>query len=187
MAKPFVYPAGHEWRTIIAHSVPGTMLWVPMHDPKAGTDHIVFAVREESQIIKSLPAMKSGSVVLEWRLGVMEMETEGGAVVAFAEVMLKTPGGVSEANVNVLHLDPDMIRAIRAENAIVLAFFGDSGSIERTIMFMGDHSKTFRSVIEVALGVFEREPWTDADYDEVKAHLESTMTVDQIWKRLGRK
>jgi hypothetical protein len=181
---PFTYPPGHEWRVVIAHSPPGTLFWLPMRDPETGRVALVFVLREDSDVIQSLPQAR-GSVFVEWRFGLFGLQTQEGKVVAFLDVMVKTPGGISEANINVLHMDEETISIVEAEDPITLVFFGDSGKVERQVIF--PVKKTFRKLIETALQLFREDPWTDAEYDAVKAHFQDTTTLEEAWEMVGQK
>jgi hypothetical protein len=177
MRNPFTYPAGSgfEWLTVLASSPPGTLLWLPLIDPVTSELHIGFALREESDIIENLPSTKAKTAIIEWRFGVLEMRAPSGKTVAFIEVIIRTPGGICEANINMLHLTSDMIESIEAESPVVVMFVGDSGRVERQMLFA--NAEPLRQVVEVAQGV----------YDAVKKHFEETSSVEEIWNRLGRK
>jgi hypothetical protein len=183
--NPFSYPSGFEWLVVLANSPPGTMMWVPLIDARTGEHHIGFALREESAIIEGLPSTKAGTAIIEWRLGVLGLETSKGKTVAFLDVMIQTPGGIFETNINVLHLDETMIDTITAEKPIIMLFVGDSGRVERQVMF--PNAAPLREVVEKALKVFETDPWTDKDYDAVKKHFEQTSTLEEIWNLLRRR
>lgn len=182
MKNAFSYPSGFEWLVVLANSPPGTMMWMPLVDAKTGEHHIGFALREESSIIETLPSVKAGTAIVQWRYGVMGLETPGGKTVAFLDVMVKTPGGVSETNINVLHLDETMIETIAAEKPIIMLFVGDSGSVERRMLF--PNATPLRVCVAKALEIFEADPWTDKDYDAVKKHFEETSTLEEIWDLL---
>jgi hypothetical protein len=153
-----------------------------MQDPESGRPTLVFILREESEVIQNLPQTR-GSVFVEWRFGLFGLQTSDGKLVTFLDVMVRTPGGISEGNINVLHLDEGMISIIEAEDPIVLALVGDSGKIERQLVF--PVSKTFKTMVGSALQVFKEDPWTDAEYDAVKAHFQETTTLEEAWRMVG--
>ena len=183
MRNPFAYPAGFDWLVVLASSPPGSMLWVPLVDAKTGENHIGFALREESSIIKSLPSAKPGTAIVHWRFGVLEITSPNGQKVAFLDVLVKTPGGIFETNINVLHLDEVTIETIESESPIIMLLIGDSGRVERQMLF--PNAKPLKRVVEVALDRFAKDPWTDKDYDAVKKHFEENSSVEEIWDRLG--
>ena len=67
----------------------------------------------------------------------------------------------------------------------MVLFVGDSGSVERQVMFPGNGP--INALIEKSLEVFEADPWTDQDYNEIKKQFEEVYSIEETWKRLGRK
>lgn len=181
----FTYPTGYEWRVLISNSQPGTLIWWPMQEMETGKPVLAFILREESEVIENLPESTHGTVYMEWRFGLLGLETGEGKVVAYLEAMLRTPGGVSETNVNVLHLDEETLSAIDTQEPIVLILVGDSKKIERQLMF--PPSPDFKAMVKQAMQIFERDPWTDEEYDAVKAMFEQSMPIDEAWELLGQR
>ena len=181
----FTYPAGHEWRVLVSNSEPGMLIWWPMQEADTGKPVLAFVLREESDVIANLPESVRGTVYLEWRFGLFGPQTDEGKTVAYLAALLKTPGGISETNVNVLHLDEETCSAIDAEEPIILILVGDSKKIERQILF--PLSPDFKKMIRQALQMFRTEPWTDEEYDAVKAAFQESLPLDHAWALLGQK
>jgi len=156
-----------------------------MQEAETGKPVLAFVLREESEVIRGLPKSRHGTVYVEWRFGLFGLRTDRGRVVAYLAAMVKTPGGISETNINVLHLDEETISVIEAEDPLVLIFIGDSRQVERQILV--PVSKNFGPMIERALWIFQDDPWTDKDYDEAKAHFQETMTLEEAWRMAGRR
>lgn len=187
MTRPFAYPPGFEWLVVLAHSRPGALIWLPLREARTGELNFAFVLREESDIIENLPTTKTKGVILEWRFGVFKLPIPGDEdrSIAFVEVMIRTPGGIAEANVNVLHLDDEMIEILDDGKPLLLAFVGDSGTVERQLLF--PESEKLDRVVKKALEIFRQDPWTDPEYDRVKAMFEKKFPLERVWDMLGRK
>jgi len=187
MKNPFAYPPGFEWLVVLASSQPGALIWLPMVDAKTREKQFAFALREESSVIENLPSTRTKGVILEWRFGVLGLPIpdDEDRTIAFVEVMIRTPGGISEANINVLHLHEDMIELLEAGKPLLLMFVGDSGRVERQLLF--PESEQLYRVVKKALDAFEIDPWTDPEYNKVKARFEEKIPLDVIWTKMGKK
>jgi hypothetical protein len=181
--NPFVYPDSMSWLPFMAASAPGTMIWLPLVNPKTKEKTFSFVMREESQIIQSLPKLKTGGVPLEWRFGLMPVDVSSGVSVPMVVVMVNGPGGVSEMTINAIYLDDETIELIRKPR--LLLFVGDSGSVERTLLFLASSEMT--ELFELARRIYDDAPWTDPDFDEAKARYEQSTNLEAMWQAMGMK
>jgi len=180
--NPFAYPEGMAWLPYMAHSQPGTMIWQPMKNATTGDLAFTFVLREESHVIEALPQLPAGGVLLEWRMGLMAVDVSSGKKVAMIVIVLRTPGGLCEVTVNALHLDEAAL--VMLDDPIVLILVGDSGSVERSIMF--PPSEELPGLLRLGRKIYEKHPWTDPDFDEAKRIFEQTTSLDQLWAQMGK-
>jgi hypothetical protein len=168
------------WLTFMAESPVGSMIWLPLEDADSGDLHFAFVIREESDVIEKLSKWNK-NVILPWRFGVMGIEIPSGKLVAIIDAIVKTPGGIMESTINVLHFTDETVELLK--EGFVVLFVGDSGSVERTLIF--PRPKEFLSIVDKAMDIFNEDPWDDDDFNQAKAYLESTTSVEELWKRMG--
>jgi len=181
--NPFAYPDSMSWLPFMAASQPGTMIWLPLTNVETKEKVFAFVLREETQIIQSLQKLKTGGVPLEWRFGMMPITVSSGVTVPMVIVMVNGPGGVSEMTVNALHLDDETLELIRKPRSLL--FVGDSGSVERTLLFPASSEMT--ELFELARQIYDKYPWTDPDFDEAKARYEASTDLASLWAEMGKK
>lgn len=181
--NPFAYPASMSWLPFMASSAPGMMIWLPLMDAETKEKVFAFVVREESPIIQSLTRLKSGGIPIEFRFGLMPIDVSSGARVPMVVVMVKGPGGVSEMTVNALYLDDETLELIRKPRSLL--FVGDSGSVERTLLFPASSEMT--ELFDLARKIYDEYPWTDPDFDEAKTRYEQSTDLEALWKAMGRR
>jgi hypothetical protein len=174
-------PTGMEWLVLLQSSPPGTLIWGEMVQDDTGEEHFVFALREDSWRIEALPESVTGGVLIDVRMGVMNVETSEGKKVAYVPVLMKATD-LYETNFNVLHFDDRTMRLLAAPYLIL--FVGDSGSIERTLWF--PKNAQLEMMCKRAKALFDAEPWTDADYDEAKAIVMESYPLENLWEQLGQ-
>jgi hypothetical protein len=181
--NPFAYPESMSWIPFMAAAQPGMMIWLPLMDAKTKEKTFAFVLREETPLIQSLPKLKTGGIPLEWRFGLMPIDVSSGARVPMVIVMVRGPGGVSEMTVNALHLDDETISLTRKPRSLL--FVGDSGSVERTLLFPASSEMT--ELFDLARQVYDEYPWTDPDFDEAKARYEASTDLESLWAEMGKK
>lgn len=178
---PFAYPDTMNWLPFMAASPPGTMIWLPLKNAETDETFFSFVIREESRFIKNLPKMKTGGVPFLVRSGLMPIELPSGKQIPMLIVMVKLPGGISEMTINALHLDDETLPLIREPK--VFLFVGDSGRVERTLLFPAN--KDMAELFELSRQIYEHEPWVDREFDQAKAIYEASTDMDALWKQMG--
>jgi hypothetical protein len=125
-------PTGMEWLALLRTMPPGALIWGEGVHPESGDEYFIFALREESERIQRLPESMTGGVLLDVRMGIMNVETEGGQRVSYVPVLMKARD-LYETNFNVLHFDDHTMSLLG--QAYVILFVGDSGNVERSLWF----------------------------------------------------
>ena len=178
--NPFAYPASMGWLQYMATEPPGTMIWLIFESAKGGEKMFTFVIREQTALIEGMPKMPSGGVPIEFRSGMMFVEVSSGNRVPMFIVMMNGPGGVSEMTINALHLDDEAINLV--SEMIYLIMVGDSGSVERSLIF--PPNKPFAELFAIARGIYKETPWTDIDFDEAKKIYESNTDLSEMWEQM---
>ena len=181
--NPFVYPVSMGWIQYMATEPPGTMIWLVLENAKMGEKMFAFVIREQTDLIKGMPKMPSGGVPVEFRSGMMFIEVTSGIQVPMLVVMMNGPGGISEMTINALHIDDEALKLV--SKMISLIMIGDSGSVERSLIFPPDMS--FANLFIIARGAYKESPWTDYDFDEAKMIYESNTDLSEMWEQMGQR
>jgi hypothetical protein len=176
-----VLPIGMEWLVLLRTAPPGTLIWGEAEQAETGEEYFVFALREDSWRIKQLPQTLTGGVLLDVRMGIMNVTTESGQKVAYVPVLMKAHD-LYETNFNVLHFDDHTMSLLG--QAYVILFVGDSGNVERSLWF--PPSAQLEMIGKRAKALFDEDPWTDPDFDEAKAIVMDSYPLEDLWEALGQ-
>jgi hypothetical protein len=174
-------PAGMEWLALLRSAPPGALIWGEVVQAETGDEYFVFALREETPRIKRLPQSPTGGTLLDVRMGVMAVTTEGGQRVAYVPVLMKARGDTYETNFNVLHFTDKTLELLGQPYLVLLV--GDSGMVERGLWFPANPQ--LEMIGKRARELFEEDPWTDPDFDEAKAIVMESYPLTDLWEQLG--
>jgi len=182
MRNPFAYPSSMGWLPYMAASAPGSMIWLTLENAENGEKIFAFVLRENTTLIESMPKMPSGGVPVAVRSGLIPIDVSSGKRVPMLVVMVHGPGGISEMTVNAMHVDKEALELASGMTSLVMV--GDSGSVERSLMF--PPNKPFSELFEIICGLYAKYPWTDPDFDEAKRIYESNTDLADLWEEMGQ-
>lgn len=169
------------WLAYMQHAPPGTIIWLPLIDTESNKIHFCFIIREKSSIIQNLFTLPNGTIPLNWRMAVFNIEVARNKRVAFVELLVKIRGNLSETNINVLYVDDDVLESLK--QPVLLRFLGDSGQIERNVLFP-PNPDLYRAV-SLARDKFEQSSWTDEDFNYAKQIIEHDNSLSELWEKLA--
>jgi hypothetical protein len=175
-------PQEIEWQLYMKHSPPGTIIWLPLSDPRDKTNHLGFIIRETSSNIKTLPEFPNGLIFFQWKAAAINVKISNNKKVIFVVIIMRIKMRLLETNINVLHVNNTILEALN--NPIILQFMGDSGKVERSVLI--PFRPELIEIVTLARDRFKKSPWTDEEYNQAKAKFEDKNSLLKLWSGLSQ-